>query len=161
LKLLEKNASFTDNVFHFISLEKLENDSAAKTIKISSKHFCFRHLPSFFYQKSFKKSHFKRFLVRLESGNVFNGFPLVLVTHELVVANLEAKIGPPGGQGSEVGGVAFQLRERSVTDQLDELGSTPVHLVTRSRNFSSSLMLRKISWACTIKLFTVVIYGFL
>jgi len=36
-----KNAAFTDNVFHFISLEKLENDSAAKTIKISSKHFVF------------------------------------------------------------------------------------------------------------------------
>jgi hypothetical protein len=54
LKLLEKNASFTDNVFHFISLEKLENDSAAKTIKISSKHFVFDTCQVSFIKKVLK-----------------------------------------------------------------------------------------------------------
>ena len=97
-----------------------------------------------FHIECFDKGHFTNvhlrhlyriatLIVWLEPRDVFDGGTLLFVTHVAVVTQLHAQKSSAGGDCSEVSRVTFQLRERSVANQLDELGSILFHLKIKTK----------------------------
>ena len=78
-------------------------------------------------------------IVRLEPRDVLNSGALLFVAHVAVVTQLHAQKSSAGCDGSEVSRVTFQLGERSVANQLDELGSILFRLKIKTKQAMISL----------------------